>query len=317
MRLASVVPAAVMIIGCGITAAQDDPKLAEALAAHDNHKYELAFELLLPLAEAGNSTAQSKIAHMYYWGEGRPKDDKEHFEWSLRSAQAGNPIGQFDVATDYYAGRGVAKDEKTGFKWTFAAAAGGDNYAQLALAIRHLNGFGARLDLELGKRYLAKAVDQDEPRALVLLATAHIFGEFGFPVNLDTGIGFLKRAAEFHHAGAQMSYGLHLLGTAQSEADLAEGLKWLNLSAIAGCEKAITVLASLQAGVSRQVFDRGTSMAGLWLATQPARAPHDHRDYKAEFCSTAPVIDALVTPRRDDGSETVLLAHKQNSSLPL
>lgn len=319
MRRANSVAAALLILGCGLATAQESPQLAEALAAHDRHDYELAFNLFLPLAEAGNSTAQSKIAHMYYWGEGRPTDYEKHFEWSLRSAEEGNPTGQFDVATDYYAGRGVAKDEKAGFKWTVRAAAAGDDYAPLALAIRHLNGIGATLDVERGKRYLEQAVDLNEPRALLLAATAHLFGEFGFPVDFDKGLELLKRAAEHHHAGAQMSYGIHLLGQAQSDTELSEAIKWLTLSAMAGCEKAIFLLAPLQAGVGlrEEIVERGTGLAEQWLAAQPARAPHDHRDYKTEFCNTAPVINALTTPREDGGSETVFIAHRQDGSLPL
>lgn len=317
MRIVLAVLSALLFVQTVHSTAQDLSNYEAGISALNNHDYDLAFDLLLPLAEAGNSDAQSKIAHMYYWGEGRAPDYAEHFRWSLRSAEAGNPTGQFDVATDYYSGRGVAQDIKAGLKWTTLAAEGGDDYAQLALGIRYLNGLGVSLDLERGKHYLAQAAEQNEPRALMLTASAHIFGEFGFAADFDKGIGFLKRAAEHHHAGAQLSYGMHLLNKAQSEAELSEGLKWLTLSAMVGCEKAISALVPLRANVSDSVAERATELADQWLVAQPARAPHDHRDYKQAFCSTAPIVNALTATRGEDGSEAVLHAHTQNGPLPL
>lgn len=269
---------------------------AEGLLALNSHDYELAFDILLPLAEQGHSDAQSKIAHMYYWGEGREPDYVQHFEWSLRSAQAGNPIGQFDVATDYFTGRGVARNEKAALKWTILAADGGDEYAQYALGVMYLTGDHVEVDLKRGRHYLDLALEQNEPRALVFSGGNYIFGRFGLSVDPTKGFELIGRAAEHNHSGAQLAYGLHQIGLARDEEDLVQAAKWLFLSEIAGCERASNSLAPLRASIDPAVVKQAKDLAEEWLARVPSRAPHDHRDYKALFCEAAPIVNAWRTP---------------------
>ena len=264
----------------------------QGLLALDQNDYDAAYNILLPLAQEGHSGAQSKIAHMYYWGEGREPDYTQHFEWSLRAAQAGNPIGQFDVATDYFTGRGVAKNEKAALKWTILAADGGDEYAQYALGVMYLTGDHVEIDRERGQHYLDLALAQNEPRALVFAGGNYIFGRLGFSADPAKGFELIGRAAEHNHSGAQLAYGLHRIGLARDEEELAQAAMWLFLSEMAGCERASNSLAPLRTSIAPAAVSRAQDLAEEWLARVPSRAPHDHRDYKALFCETAPIVSA-------------------------
>mgnify|MGYP000530346215 CR=1 FL=1 len=284
------------------TASTREDLYAQGLLALNSHDYELAFDILLPLAEQGHSDAQSKIAHMYYWGEGREPDYVQHFEWSLRSAQAGNPIGQFDVASDYFVGRGVARNAKAGVKWITLSADGGDEYAQVALGVMHLTGDHVETDLKRGHRYLNLALEQNEPRALVFAAGNYWFGRFGVEVDRDRGLELIQRAAEHNHSGAQLTYGVHLLGEARSQEDIANAGKWLFLADMAGCERASESLALLRGSAPPSAIFQAMSLADEWMALAPQRAPHDHRDYKVLFCDPGPILNAVRLPEAGSGA---------------
>lgn len=279
---------------------------AEGLLALNSHDYELAFDILLPLAEQGHSDAQSKIAHMYYWGEGREPDYVQHFEWSLRSAHAGNPIGQFDVATDYSAGRGVAMDVKAAVHWTVLAAKGGDDYAPLALAVRFLFGEGVAPNLKRGKYYLNLAIERNEPRAMMMAAENYLHGIRGFEQNPSKGLELIRRAAEHQHAGAQLSLGRHLMNSATTKEEAAQATKWVILSQMAGCERAHETLDVIWAMHGSDIIDHATRLAEEWLETTTPRSPHDHRNYRTMFCDTAPILNAWQSPAaRPEATQTL------------
>ena len=61
----------------------------EGFAAFERGDYETAFREWLPLAEAGNATAQYNLGLLYDKGQGVPQDDQEALRWWRKAAEQG------------------------------------------------------------------------------------------------------------------------------------------------------------------------------------------------------------------------------------
>jgi len=90
-----------------------------------------------------------------------------------------------------YSGHGVKKDETVGLEW-FAKAAALGSAAGAFYCGRHA--VKAKNYAE-ALRFFYQAAEKQYSPALLWLGLAHIRG-YGVPVNLDKGIGYLKRAAD-------------------------------------------------------------------------------------------------------------------------
>lgn len=98
---------------------------------------------LTPLAEAGNSAAQAKIAPFVYSGWNMPRDTATGEALLLSAAQAGEPSAQFTLC------RLAARDkrQKEAFNWCYEAAKQDHVDAMLRLADFYIKGFGTQRDL--------------------------------------------------------------------------------------------------------------------------------------------------------------------------
>ncbi|GAB4089373.1 tetratricopeptide repeat protein [Hydrogenophaga soli] len=114
--------------------------LSEAKDAIEEKKYSLAFELLKPLADQGNSEAQAYLGVMYEFGQGVALDLKEAFRWYLAAADQGSAWAQANLGLLYANGRGIAKDDKEAVRWFRAAAMQGRMKAQEALGSMYNQG---------------------------------------------------------------------------------------------------------------------------------------------------------------------------------
>jgi hypothetical protein len=81
------------LFAAGVARAED---LTAANAAFDNRDYRTAFRLYQPLAEQGNTAAESALGSMYFYGRGVQKDDVQAYMWF--SLAAGGAGGISDVA---------------------------------------------------------------------------------------------------------------------------------------------------------------------------------------------------------------------------
>ena len=67
----------------------DYESVTAAYEAYKAGDYEIALEILIPLAEAGNATAQSGLGFMYLNGFGIPEDYVKGFAWIDIAAKGG------------------------------------------------------------------------------------------------------------------------------------------------------------------------------------------------------------------------------------
>lgn len=61
----------------------------DGLAAYNAGDFARAYEIFLPLAQAGDAKSQHLLGHMYILGDGVEQDDKEAVKWFRESAKQG------------------------------------------------------------------------------------------------------------------------------------------------------------------------------------------------------------------------------------
>lgn len=82
-----------------------------------NGDYDEAYKQFKPLAEAGDSEAQSHLGSLYYVGKGVPKDLNEAYNWYKKSADQENMDAQYSVGNMYLLGEGVEQNNAEAAKW--------------------------------------------------------------------------------------------------------------------------------------------------------------------------------------------------------
>jgi uncharacterized protein len=127
--------------------------------------YTAALQILRPLAEQGNSTAQNNLGVMYADGQGVPQDYVEARRWYLKAAANEDPNAEFNLGVLYARGRGVPKDYAEAEKWFQKAADHGDAAAQFNLGVMYVHGLGVSQDYVLARMWLGLSAAQGEEGA--------------------------------------------------------------------------------------------------------------------------------------------------------
>jgi TPR repeat protein len=117
------------------SAARTPLQQAELLGASGQH--DQATVLYRALADAGNATAQTRLAWAYEAGRGVPPDLPEAARRFELAAEAGNPEAQYALAVMLRTGRGRATNLQESAEWLRRAAAQGHPAAQAAQAAGH------------------------------------------------------------------------------------------------------------------------------------------------------------------------------------
>lgn len=131
--------------------------LEQGLSAFENGKYDVAFDKLNPLSEAGVAMAQNTLGRMYQRGRGVPQDDHQALLLFRKAASQGLPNAKNNIGTMYAAGRGVKQDYKHAVAWFLEAAHQGFPLAMDNLAEMYAKGFGVMPDQAEANRWRAKA----------------------------------------------------------------------------------------------------------------------------------------------------------------
>jgi len=128
------VPLLIALLICTNVSAAE---FAVGAKAYDGGRYAEAFAEWSALARQGDIRAQTAIANMYRFGEGRAVDTAKAALWYRRAAEAGDPIAQLNYAEMLENGHGVARDRAAARRWYTRAAEQGNAWA--AEQIRRLN----------------------------------------------------------------------------------------------------------------------------------------------------------------------------------
>lgn len=185
-----------------------------AYAAFQRGEYLTAFQTALPLAQNGDSAAQTLIAGLYEKGLGIAQDTKQAATWYEIAAKSGNREAKFAYSLKLLKGKDVPKDIKAGAQFLKEAAEEGHPTAMF----NHANQIIADRPTSAGYRkalpFYEKAAENRVPDAYYALAVIYREG-------LTTGIqdpkkshAWLKKAASAGVDTAKVDLGLaYLNGT--------------------------------------------------------------------------------------------------------
>ena len=101
----------------------------------DNENYKSAFAGLQDLAILDNASAQSRVAWMYYNGQGVEQDYKQALYWYTRAAGQNYPPAQLGLGDMYFTGKGIDVDIEKAKYWFRKAEENGVAEAQEILDI--------------------------------------------------------------------------------------------------------------------------------------------------------------------------------------
>lgn len=135
----------------------------DGLTAYDSGDYLAAYRELLPVAEAGDPSAQHVLARMFFAGQGVPRDTAAAMAWEGKAAELGEAAAQLDLATRYENGIDVPVDPVQAAKWYGLAAEQGAPVAQYRLGLLYLNGVGVAPDLVTAHMWLNLAAAKLPP----------------------------------------------------------------------------------------------------------------------------------------------------------
>ena len=139
--------AALLMLSSSAASAGD---LEKGLAAYDEGNYGEALEQCLPLAEAGDATAQFCVARMYANGFGVMMDDAMALKWYGMAAAAGHAESQFNLGVMHANGWGVPMNDAEAAGYYRRAAEQGFVQAMSSLAYVTYRGIGVAEDVAEG-----------------------------------------------------------------------------------------------------------------------------------------------------------------------
>ncbi len=82
-----------------------------------NGDFDAAVKQFKPLAEAGDSEAQSHLGSLYYVGKGVEKSIDDSFSWYKKAADQGNVDAQYSIGNMYLLGESVEQNNQEAAKW--------------------------------------------------------------------------------------------------------------------------------------------------------------------------------------------------------
>lgn len=210
--------------------------LAEAQRAYDAGQDARALELYLPLARAGDITAQSRLARIYTRNRGVPVNETESCDWWQAAAERGDATAQVNVGLCFETGKGRAQEHRVAAEWYRRSAEQGNAVAMYNLGLAHEYGRGVAQSFEQALDWFQRALDsgrlstgnandarrhlaraernvraaRGDPAAALELALFLRSGDGGESRNERRGLELLRRAAEMPNAlpEAWFHYGL-------------------------------------------------------------------------------------------------------------
>jgi uncharacterized protein len=112
-----------------------------AYAAYYKGNYKSALRGLLPLAEQGDTRAQSTLGLLYYRGsKDVPRNEAEAAKWFRLAADRGDSTAQFNLGVMYSEGQGVPQDHAKAVKFYQLAAEQGNPQALYNLGLSSADG---------------------------------------------------------------------------------------------------------------------------------------------------------------------------------
>jgi hypothetical protein len=195
--------------------------------ATQRNDYATAYNIIRPLAEAGDARAQYFVGSFFDMGFGVPEDIREALRWYHLAANQGYPAAQTSLGLTYYTGDRVTQDYGQARTWFLRAAA------------------------------------QDEADAQYFLGRIFENGE-GVQKNNEAALRWYLRSANHGNAGAQYRAGA-LYGIGEGvERNNVQAYMWLTLSAAQGYSNAVEVRDALRQFMTPTEIAEASLLALKW-----------------------------------------------------
>lgn len=241
--------------------------LDAGLAALRRQDFKTSFKEFEVAAKAGNPVAQKGLGWLFDEGNGTTKSYARALVWFRKAAAQGDSEAMESIGNHYAYGLGVTQDIPTAVEWLAKATeAGSYAYPQNipgvsdnpAIKKRFDDGVAATLEA-----YRRKA-EQDDTVAQVRLGYMYMVDLSTTPQSMTENqlqaAGWIRKAAEKGHAGAQGMLGLMYAIELVGERDQVLAAKWYQLAANQGNANAQYKLAVIYAGAGGMKYSAAKSV---------------------------------------------------------
>lgn len=246
----------------------------EGRAAYIQGDYQAAYNILRPLADAGDANAQKMMGIMYDYGQGVGADPETALEWYIRSAEQGQTAVQYQVGAKYFKGETIPRDYDAAAKWWRMAADGGQVDAQFNLGLMYFRGLGLTQDDNMAANMFGLAAEQGHGHAQYSLGVMYAFGR-GVQRDYDQAREWFLKSADQGIAQAQYNLGIFYENGNGVEADTEQARDWYQLAAVQGLNEAILKLEQMDEVESDLAETTTTTTSGVSSASadeSPARS---------------------------------------------
>jgi hypothetical protein len=138
--------------------------LQEGYVAYERGDYHKALREFMPLAIAGDLSAQFFVSSMYAEGQAVPQDYDEAVRWFRLAAEQGFAEAQYALGVMFAYGRGVPQDDAEAVRWFRPAADYGVAEAQYNLGVAYADGRGVLRNETLAYLWFSIAADATADR---------------------------------------------------------------------------------------------------------------------------------------------------------
>ncbi len=160
---------------------------------------------------------------------GTRRVDEVDVQMLLNLAEQGDSRAAYLLGTRYASGRGGTRDDSQALRWFKVSAELGLAQAQYNLGIMYAGGRGGPKDMRSAAYWFRQAAEQGLAEAQYNLGTLYATGN-GLEVDFSTAVILLGKAAEHGVAGAQYNLGLMYEYGKGTRRDLERSLKWYRLA---------------------------------------------------------------------------------------
>lgn len=155
--------------------------LTDGYDAYLRGDYDTAFQEMMPIAQAGDSSAAYYLGLLYWEGNGVEKNLEAAIAWFVKAATLGHTGAQLSLGLAYESGLVVEKNYLLGAEWMQKAALGGNRDAQYYLSTYYRDGRGVVQDHSKAYAWAERSVGGRDPNvrfidALLLLGSAREWG---------------------------------------------------------------------------------------------------------------------------------------------
>lgn len=157
----------------------------------DNNK---GIELMKKAAMAGYGDASNNVGMAYLKGEIVEQNYEEAQKWLEQAVGQGSILAAYNIGLIYEKGLGVKIDFEKARKLFAIAADIGYTPAMIKMAEFYEQGLGVKVDHNNARSWLMKAVNANDVNAMLVLANSYYFGGYGYAVDKEKGVEWLKKA---------------------------------------------------------------------------------------------------------------------------